>query len=84
MPFKPGRRCYNAAMNAEYFRELLHRQPFQPFAVHLSSGEVYSVRHPENVALTRTRIVIVDPDTDRITVCSLLHITSVEMLQAAA
>ncbi len=71
-------------MNAEYFRQLLHRSPFEPFAVHLSSGEVHPIRHPECAALTNTRLVVVDPQEDRITVCSLLHITSVEMLQAAA
>jgi hypothetical protein len=71
-------------MNAEYFEELLHRQPLEPFAVHLSKGEVFHVRQPEVAALTRTRLVIVDRDADRIMVCSLLHIASVEMLQPAA
>jgi hypothetical protein len=67
-------------MNAEYFRDLLRRQPFEPFAVHLSGGEVHAVRHPENAAVTQTRLVIVDPEADRVTVCSLLHVPSVEML----
>jgi hypothetical protein len=71
-------------MNAEYFRELLRRQPFEPFAVHLSNGEVHAVRHPECATLTNTRIVIVDPEADRITVCSLLHVASVKLLQPAA
>lgn len=71
-------------MNAEYFRELLRRQPSEPFAVHLSSGEVHAVHHPGCATLTYTRIVIVDPEADRITVCSLLHIARVEMLQPAA
>jgi hypothetical protein len=71
-------------MNADYFQTLLRRQPFEPFAVHLSNGEVHAIRHPEFANLTRTRLVIVDPDADRITVCSLLHIASVEMLQPAA
>lgn len=71
-------------MNTEYFQELLHREPFEPFAVKLSNGEVHAVRHPEFAALTRTRIVIVDPEADRVTVCSLLHVNSVEMLQPAA
>jgi hypothetical protein len=71
-------------MSQQYFQELLRHQPFQPFAVRLSNGEVHAVRHPEFATLTRTRLVIVDPDADRITVCSLLHIASVEMLQTAA
>ncbi len=67
-------------MSMEYFRDLLHSQPFQPFAVHLSNREVHEVRHPESAVLTRSRIVIVDPKVDRITVCSLLHVANVEML----
>jgi hypothetical protein len=75
---------YDAFMNLEYFQELLNKRPFEPFAVHLSSGEVYAVRYPGCAALTRTRLVITDPDADRIAVCSLLHIASVDLLQSAA
>ena len=71
-------------MNYEYFQELLTRRPFEAFAVHLSNGEVYPVRYPGCAALTRTRLVITDPDADRIVVCSLLHIASVDLLQTAA
>ena len=71
-------------MNSDYIRELIHRQPFEPFAVRLSNGEIHAVRHPEFANVTRTRMVIVDPEADRITVCSLLHVASVEMLQSAA
>jgi hypothetical protein len=70
-------------MSYDYFQELLNRRPFEPFAVHLSSGEVHAVRYPGYANLTRTRLVIVDPDADHIVVCSLLHIASVEMLQPA-
>jgi hypothetical protein len=68
-------------MNYEYFQELLNRRPFEPFAVHLSSGEVYAVRYPGCAILTRTRMGIADPDADKIVVFSLLHVTSVEMAQ---
>jgi hypothetical protein len=71
-------------MNYDYFRELLDRRPFEPFAIRLSSGEVHAVRYPGYNILTRTRLVIADPDADQIVVCSLLHISSVEMLQSAA
>jgi hypothetical protein len=71
-------------MSHEYFQELLGRRPFDPFVVHLSNGEAHAVRYPNSAVLTRTRLVIADPDADRIVVCSLLHIASVEMLQTAA
>ena len=68
-------------MNHEYFQQMLNAQPFEPFAVHLSSGVVHEVRYPSRANLTRTRLVITDPDADRIVVCSLLHIAKVEILQ---
>jgi hypothetical protein len=70
-------------MNYDYFQELLGRRPFQPFAVHLFSGESHDVRYPACAALTRTRLVITDPDADRIIVCSSLHVASVDLLQSA-
>ena len=73
-----------ARMSYEYFRELLDRRPFEPFAVHLSNGEVHAVRYPSCAALTRTRLVITDLDADRIVVCSLLDVASVDLLQTAA
>jgi hypothetical protein len=70
-------------MNSEVIRQLVLRRPFEPFTVHLSEGESYEVRHPETVALGRQRIVMVDPDSDQMAICSLLHVTSVETLQSA-
>jgi hypothetical protein len=70
-------------MSHEYFQQLLNNRPFEPFTVHLSSGVVHAVRYPGCAILTRTRLVIADPDADQIVVCSLLHIASVEMLQSA-
>jgi hypothetical protein len=71
-------------MNAEYLQQLIRAEPFQPFAVRLSNGDVHVVRHPEFANITRTRLVVVDPEADQITVCSLLHVASVDMLQPAA
>ena len=72
-------------MNHDYFKELLENRLFVPFAIHLSSGQVYSVRYPGCALLTRTRLVIAKlQDADKIYVCSLLHVTSVERLQSAA
>lgn len=70
-------------MGIETIRELLLRRPFEPFAIHLSSGEVYEIRHPECVALGKTRIYISVPEDDRLVICAMLHITSVATLQSA-
>ena len=34
----------------EQVRALTTAQPFRPFVVRLASGQVFTVRHPENVA----------------------------------
>ena len=70
-------------INSEVIRQLVSRRPFEPFTLHLSSGENYEVRHPENVAVGKQRLVLVDPESDHMAICSLLHVTSVETLQSA-
>ena len=69
-------------MNHEAVQELLRRQPFEPFEIRLANGEKHEVRHPEMVLLLRSRLVIALPD-DRMVICPLLHIASVETLQSA-
>jgi hypothetical protein len=63
-------------------QELLRRQPFEPFEIRLTNGERHEVRHPEMALLLRSRLVIALPD-DRMVICPLLHIASVETLQSA-
>jgi len=71
-------------MNANAIRELLRHQPFEPFEVHMTNGEVYPVRHPEQVLLAGARILIYYPETDRVAWCSLLHVANILMDQSAA
>jgi hypothetical protein len=61
--------------------ELLERRPFTSFRIHLSSGEMHEVRHPEVAAMGRSLLVLIDPETDRTTTVSLLHVTSAETIQ---
>ena len=70
-------------MNAEAIRDLLKRQPFRPFVIHLSNGETYEVRHPEFAILLKSTIVIGYPDSDRIGIASLLHINNVDFPEHA-
>ena len=69
-------------MHHEAMQELLRRQPFEPFEIRLTNGEKHEVRHPEMVLLLKSRLVIALPD-DRMVICPLLHIASVETLQSA-
>lgn len=70
-------------MNAEVIREFILRRPFEPFVIRMSSGESHEVHHPECAALGKTRLVVSYPEEDRMVHCALLHVTSVESLQAA-
>lgn len=76
-------------MTVQTFRELLGQQPFKPFRLVMSSGQTYDVRHPEMAMLTRTSILVgIDLTEDGVPaefkICSLLHVTAVEPLHAAA
>jgi hypothetical protein len=70
-------------MNVETLRDLLKHQPFRPFTIHLSNGEVYEVRHPEFVILLKTTLVIGYPDSDRVGIASLLHINNISLPDVA-
>ncbi|MBI2480726.1 MAG: hypothetical protein HYV60_19495 [Planctomycetia bacterium] len=70
-------------MSYETLKELLDRRPFEPFEIRLSNGEKYDVRHPEMALLLKSRIIIGDAQNDRMTICGLLHINSIETLQSA-
>lgn len=70
-------------MTIETLRDLVLRRPFEPFVINLSSGESHEIRHPECLAIGKTRVYVSYPEEDRLVICSVLHITSVEALQGA-
>jgi hypothetical protein len=76
-------------MTADEVKVFLHKQPFKPFRIHLSDGRTFDIRHPDFVWVLKTRIEIGladDPSTttpDRAEFVSLLHVVSVEEMQAA-
>jgi hypothetical protein len=69
-------------MSHETLADLLHRRPFEPFALRMSTGERYEVRHPEMALLLKTKLILAHPDSDRTTICSLLHISEIEVPMA--
>lgn len=70
-------------MNSETIREFLRREPFEPFIIRMSNGEVHEVRHPECAIVMKTKIILGYPEEDRSVYCPLIHINTVEPLQAA-
>jgi hypothetical protein len=76
-------------MRPEELRELLKARPFVPLRIHMTDGQTFDIRHPDQVLVLRGRVDIglgADPVTgvlDRVEHCPLLHIVRVEELQAA-
>jgi hypothetical protein len=66
-------------MSGDLIRERLRKQPFEPFEVHVSSGDVYQVKHPEQGLVTGTNFYVWFPETDHVASLSLLHITGLEV-----
>ena len=64
-------------MNAENLRKMLSMRPFEPLEVELSSGQVFPIEHPENAIVTKSILVIVDPETDTVRWPSLVHVVAV-------
>ncbi len=70
-------------MNMDTIREFLNRTPFEPFALRLSNGERHEIRHFENVAIAKTRVVVTYPESDRVVHVSLIHVNEIETVQSA-
>jgi len=74
-------------MRPEDIRKLLNKRPFAPSRIHMTDGQAFEIRHPDNVLVLRTRVVVgVPADTstgipDRAEHCALLHVVRIEELQ---
>lgn len=73
-PFR-GRR-----MTSDTIREMLDRDPFEPFRIATSGGESFIIRDPHTVALMRSEVFIAEPKSDRRSYVPLLHVVTVETL----
>jgi len=62
----------------EQLVKLLRASPFLPFIIRMSDGQAYTVRHPENLAVGKHFMVLIEPETDRTHDLYLLHVTSFE------
>jgi len=62
----------------EQLTKLLTARPFQPFIIKMSNGESWEVKHPENLAVGKHFMVLIEPETDRTHDLYLLHVTGFE------
>jgi len=44
-------------MRIEEIRDALRRQPFRPFSIRLADGHLFTIPHPEFVAITSPRTI---------------------------
>ncbi len=70
-------------MNAETLKKMLTDQPFKPFEVHMTNGEVHSVRHPEMAWVVGGKVYVHIPEKNHEVLCSLLRIASVHPVELA-
>ena len=67
-------------MPMDDLKDLLTRDPFQPFRVRLTSGDHYDVRDPSLTVMMKSRLFIALPKSDRSVVVPYLHIAALETL----
>ncbi len=75
-------------MRPEDIREFTRKQPFEPYRLHITGGQTYDIRHPDQVIVLRSRLVIGvsgnDSIPDRVEHIALVHIVRIEELQYEA
>ena len=69
-------------MNPDELRALLRREPFDPFRITLTSGDVHVIVDPYAVAVMKNRLFIALPD-GRWLFIPYLHIAAIETLSPA-
>lgn len=60
-------------------RDVLHRQPFQPFVIRLADGRSLRVLHPDFVAVGKRHIVVIAED-DTTSIIEPLLIVSLDTM----
>ncbi len=71
-------------MRPDDLLELVRRQPFGPFRIHITGGKTYDVQHPDQIIVLRSRAVLAvggeDGVGDRLEQIALVHVVQLEEL----
>jgi hypothetical protein len=70
-------------MNPEAIRKLLSIRPFEPVEVELSSGQIFTIKDPENAIVLKNTLVVADPETETVQWASLIHVAAVHRRQTS-
>jgi hypothetical protein len=65
-------------------RELMHRDPFQPFRLVTSSGDKYVVKNPYNMAIGESQISYFYPRSDKFVFIRVNQLVAVEQSNGRA
>lgn len=68
-------------MNPDGLRALLGTRPFEPLEIELSSGQIFTIKHPETVIVMKNTLVVADPETETVRWTSLIHVVSTRRRQ---
>ncbi|HEY3246070.1 MAG TPA: hypothetical protein VGM03_22230 [Phycisphaerae bacterium] len=68
-------------MTTTEFRELLSRDPFEPFRIRVTSGEHYAIRDPMSTAVLAKRLFVALPDGERWVLIPYRQISAIEALR---
>ncbi len=73
-------------MRPEDLYEFTRHRPFAPYRLHATDGRTYEIRHPDQVIVLRSRIVIgvggENGVPDHIEHVALIHVVRIEELQS--
>jgi hypothetical protein len=70
-------------MKIDAIRELIHREPFVPFRIVMTSGKEYDVTNPDLVAFGESQLTLYEARSDRYSILRLNQITSIDVQQPA-
>ena len=62
----------------ESLREMLHKEPFEPFRIIMTSGKIIDVTNPDLVAFGETHITVYRAKSDHWRMLRLNQITAIE------
>lgn len=77
-------------IHPRYLIDLLSDEPFKPFRLHLASGRMFDVRHPEMIEIGKSVVTVYAPPDgdshgpDRWRKVSLTLLESIESLESPA
>ena len=65
-------------MNIERIRSFYYQRPIRPFTIHTASGESYTVRHPETMAIDEEDdIIFLLPGPGKLAMIDIASITEI-------